>query len=363
MIVRVHGFDWRTYTERIMPAFKQWILEGDETCVNQLYMQTQYAQEELAVPRLLQRNHTWIQAQAFVKQLPRGQHALREYGTVCTPEHFTLFSDRYVYRHPPQLHQPSTALRTIWSMLVEEYCLPWFQMTDEEEQSAQALQDDTLQRPPFLNRNQVHEQVTILRNDLIDLLSHAGLDELAHEISQPAAQEGEQHHDDRSAAPHYASSSPTSPDGPAKTEDELDDDDETEDSTIAGVVVGQHPAPLQLRGWLASTSVRAMGLFELLACGRRCMPFGHDVNALSRSFSGYLTPEEVWQLALCLRNIQPPQAQEAEADYQRFRQQQTTKMAPFRLIDEVQPVYAHAFITLVRIAALQELGLICSIGS
>jgi hypothetical protein len=363
MIVRVHGFDWRIYTERIMPAFKQWIVERDETFVNQLYMQTQHAQEEQAVPRLLQRNHTWAQAQAFVKQLPQGQHSLREYGTICTPEHFTLFSDRYVYRHPPQLYQPATALRTIWSMLVEEYCLAWFQMTDTEEQKAQAtLQDGALQPPSLFNHatneHQVDEQVTILRTDLIDLLSLAGFDELANEISLPTAQEREERHDDSHAPGNI--SSHISPTSAEKIEEELDDE-EAEENT--GVVVGQHPAPLQLRGWLASTSVRAMSLFELLACGRRCMPFGYDANTLSKSFSGYLTPEEVWQLALCLRTAHPPQAQEAEVDYQRFRQQQKTKTAPFRLIDEVQPVYAHAFITLVRIAALQGLGLICSVDS
>src|SRR5204863_10076092 len=73
-----------------------------------------------------------------------------------------------------------------------------------------------------------------------------------------------------------------------------------------GIFIGRQPAPLHLRGWLARHSVRAMALFELLACERRALPFGHQPGDPYGSYSGYLTPEETTQLADCLHAIELP---------------------------------------------------------
>src|SRR5689334_4848252 len=118
MIVRVHGFDWYIYSQQVMPALGRWLLERDEKTIHQMYQQTRCAQEEQCVPAPLRTLCTWPRAQTYVKQLPHSPHARREYEHLCSPELFTATSDRYVYRHPPQLMQPSEALCTLWGALI-----------------------------------------------------------------------------------------------------------------------------------------------------------------------------------------------------------------------------------------------------
>ncbi len=264
MIVRVHGFSWLAYGQQVMPALACWLLSQDEHLIYQLYQQTRCAREEQCMPPPLRSLSTWSRALSFVQQLPLNAHARSEYEHLCSPERFTTTSDRYVYRHPPQLIQSSEALRTLWGALIETYCLPW-----------------------------------------------------------PLA--------------------------------------ETNADEPTGVVIGRLPTTLHIRGWLATISVRAMSLFELLACERRCMPFGCQPGTPFSSFAGYLTPDEVQHLAFCLRDVQPPNQALAVLDYQRFRQQ-INDHTTFRMIDEVLPLHADAFISAVHLAAQQGIGLICSIG-
>jgi hypothetical protein len=150
----------------------------------------------------------------------------------------------------------------------------------------------------------------------------------------------------------------TVPDGEAESNSIHMDKDEHETSG-QGVSLGSHPAPLHLRGWLAARSVRAMALFELLACGRRCMPFGSRAGEPYESYIGYLTPIEVKHMADCLcHETRCPTSEEAEADYTRFRLATTQD---FRMIDEVLPVYAAVLLQVVRMAARDGSGLICRI--
>lgn len=376
MIVRLHAFDWKIYNKRIMPALHLWLMNDDEQAVTKLYMSTQRAKAEEQRVTPLQRHSSWLQAQAFVKRLPRGPHALDEYTILCTPERFTPLSDRYMYRYPPQLHRNSEALRVIWSALIEEYCLPWFQITDEIEKflsSIPRIQQDPLppealrRKAPFssLDQHSTEEKSpstreTIFRSELITLLQSAGLAELVQAIII--------HHVDEKEVPHYASS-PQRGDtlsqsgnphktGESKRKEKSEEDEEEE----SGILIGQQPAPIRLRGWLASFSIRAMALFELLACGRRCMPFGYEASDLATGYIGYLTPDEVWQLALCLRKVQSPRTEQVAADFQQFQKRLREKTAEFRMLDEVLPEYSEEFISLVRMAALQGLGLICSVG-
>ncbi|MBA2681552.1 MAG: hypothetical protein H0U76_24530, partial [Ktedonobacteraceae bacterium] len=86
-----------------------------------------------------------------------------------------------------------------------------------------------------------------------------------------------------------------------------------------GAVLGHHPATVHLRGWLATISVRATALFEFLACGRRCLPFGYRLGEPYEDSIGYLTPLEVLRLATCLRSTEAPDSLHAERDYARFR--------------------------------------------
>jgi hypothetical protein len=92
------------------------------------------------------------------------------------------------------------------------------------------------------------------------------------------------------------------------------------------------------------------------------MPFGYQPGYPFGSYIGYMTPDEVWQIALCLRGVQPPDQVEAEADYIRFQALQTKETAVFHMIDEVLPTYASPFLKAAQIAARQGLGLICSVG-
>lgn len=331
MIIAVHGFDWGIYAERVMPAFAHWLIDKDEKPIFQLYKETRCAREELYMPRQMQALRTWPRAQELIQQLPRGPFARREYQKLCAAEPFTALSDRYVNLHPPQLFQTSDALRTVWSALIEEYCLPWLQMDDENEP-----------QEPQQEQASASNEVMATQSELISLLHSAGMDELAQEVSQQAnvfEEVGE----------------------PAEDEED-EEDGGAEVSEVKGVVLGRQLERLHLRGWLASISVRAMALFELLACGRRALPFGYEPGEPFGSFIGYLTPNEVWQLALCLREAPIPGPGAAKQDYEQYRSLRVRKSAEFRMIDEVQPAHAQGFVKAVRVAAAQGLGLLCAVG-
>ncbi len=384
MIVRVHGFDWKIYNERIMPAFNLWLVNNDEQTIMKLYMNTQRAKAEEHRVTPVQRHSSWLQAQAFVRRLPRGPHAVDEYSVLCTPERFNPLSDQYMYRYPPQLYRNSEALRMIWSALIEEYCLPWFQVTDDLEkfmvppqhpqhpqvqQGQDTYKGTTTQATPSarvaqkaLEENGPSIKEAVFRSELITLLQSAGLAELAQAIviHNVDEQQALQH----AATGKAGANEPLQASTPGKlTEHKRDETfDEEEETEESGVLIGQQHAPIRLRGWLASFSIRAMALFELLACGRRCMPFGYEASDLATGYVGYLTPDEVWQLALCLRKVQSPAAEQVTADFQKFQKQIREKTLAFRMLDEVLPEYSEEFMSLVRIAALQGLGLICSVG-
>ncbi len=347
MIVHLYGLDWKAYAERVMPALAVWLVEGKETAVSQLYEQTRCAQEERLLPQLMGRARTWQRAQAFVGQLPRNEHTRHEYKLLCSAQEFTVLSDHYMHRHPPRLHQQSDALRTVWSALVEDYCLLRFTTASPEQTAASSASPAPSETAP--------PQSDMTRDELVTLLQAANLQELAQEVnvatSAPAEQVGEGPREEEPLTlPH------------ASQEEEsiyiswLGNDDS--DQERIGISIGRLPTTLHLRGWLAAHSVRAMALFELLACERRTMPFGYLAGEQYGAFVGYLTPGELWQLANCLRDLPPPDHQEARADYQRFLQQRGKE---FRMIDEVLPAEAEAFSEAVHIAAMYGWGLICSI--
>ena len=136
-----------------------------------------------------------------------------------------------------------------------------------------------------------------------------------------------------------------------------------EEAAIAanGVVLGHHPATIHLRGWLATFSIRAMALFELLACGRRCMPFGYRSGEPYEDIIGYLTPTEILYLARCLRNADPPQVPQAEQNYTYYHLRNDGYTPDFRMLDEILPAHADSFLQIVRLAAQHGVGLICRI--
>ncbi len=37
MVVQLHAFNWEVYTERVMPAFEEWLIEGEDGAVQQLF--------------------------------------------------------------------------------------------------------------------------------------------------------------------------------------------------------------------------------------------------------------------------------------------------------------------------------------
>ena len=91
------------------------------------------------------------------------------------------------------------------------------------------------------------------------------------------------------------------------------------------------------------------------------MPFGYEAGEPFGAFAGYLTPDEVWQLAISLDGTIPPDHREAEEDYLNFRYQQVGIPAAFRLVDEVLPTHSAAFLHAIEKASSQGLGLISSI--
>jgi len=341
MVVRLHGFDWVIYAEHVMPAFASWLIDEDANAVYQLFEQTRCAREEQFLPEAMQRLRVWPRACAFLKTLPRGPHSRREYAKLCSADQFSTLNDRYMSRHAPQLYQNSDAVRSNWGAIVEEYCLSWSHAGKPEE-NTQGLQEDISE-----------VQGEQARSELVSLLHAAGLGELAKEVDEPDTQverfdwEADELRDDLNDV----------------TTDDLDAlaDEEEREGPVGGIEIGAHPNTLHLRGWLASIEVRAMALFEYLACGRRCMPFGYEPVEPFCAFIGYLTPDEVWQLAACLHDVKPPSQADAEEDYLNFRLQYAGTADPTRLVDEVLPTHAAEFLQAVRSAAFHGLGLICSV--
>jgi len=320
MDVYLHGFDWSVYTEQIMPAFERWLIDKDENSVLALYAKTRCAAEEEYLPKPMQRIRTWLRAKEFVDSLPRGPHSRVEYARLCSAEQFTSFSDRYLNQYTPQLYQQSPTLRTLWGALVETNCLAQLYAEDEQARAES-------------------EQTT--RGDVILLLHDAGLDDVTRE--------------EFSEHPAETAASDTPVNG-----HEIDPYASNElGSKPAGILLGQQINTLRLRGWLASVSVRAMALFELLACGRRRMPFGYDANDPYGAYYGYLTPTETWQLALALHDAHPYNQALAERDYQLFCMERVTAAQPAaRLLDEVLPEQTRELLRSVRRAAMLGLGLI-----
>ena len=89
MAVQLHGFDWAIYAEQVMPAFEQWLIDGDENAALQLFEQTRCAYEERFLPDPMQRLRVWTRARAFAQTLPRGPYSRREYLKLCSAEQFT----------------------------------------------------------------------------------------------------------------------------------------------------------------------------------------------------------------------------------------------------------------------------------
>ncbi len=343
MVVRLHGFDWVIYAEHVMPAFASWLIDEDANAVYQLFEQTRCAREEQFLPEAMQRLRVWPRACAFLKTLPRGPHSRREYAKLCSADQFTALSDHYMYRHAPQLYQNSDAVRSIWGAIVEEYCLPWSH-TMQQEGSGQEAQKGTT--PADVQGEEV-------RSELVSLLHAAGLGELAREVDAP----------DTQVERFDWEADEISGDLNDVNTDDLDafEDEDGMEGPPGGIEIGAHPNTLHLRGWLAGIAVRAMALFEYLACGRRSMPFGYEPAEPFGTFIGYLTPDEVWQLAACLHDVKPPGQAEAEEDYLNFRLQNAGIADPSRLVDEVLPAHAAEFLQAVRSAAFHGLGLICSV--
>ncbi|HEY4032878.1 MAG TPA: hypothetical protein VGL94_02815 [Ktedonobacteraceae bacterium] len=315
MMARVYGFDWEAYTGLVMPAFAHWLVDGNETFIHQLYQQTRCALEEQFIPSAMQLLSTWLRAKTFVQQLPRGPHTNKEYQLLCAAEQFTILSDSYVYYHPPQLYQNSDAIRAIWGAIVENHC------------QLQLLQSEANIRPETAWPTS-WDHMALLQKPTSFCVS-------AHEANEPIIEQDA----DTEAIPEI----------------------EDMDNACKGVEIGRHPTTLHLRGWLAMRSVRAMALFELLACGRRSLPFGYRAGEPYEAYVGYLIPDEVRHLADCLRDEQPPDRVTAKADYASFRQEQSQPVKEFRMIDEVLPDHADSLMEAVHLAAQRGLGLICSI--
>ena len=348
MFVRIHGFDWMTYSERVMPAFASWLVTGDENAVHQLYQETRSARGEQYVPDAVKHLCIWPRAQAFVKQLPRGPQALHEYQNLCAADLFTALSDRYIRQYPPRLYQDSEALRSVWGAIVEQFCLPWFHLSSSQpEELAPPLEE--ILKP-------AEDELETDQSELISLLQSAGLDDLAHKVSEQ--------HSKKSPAP---SEEPglSIQDIAALDETALLNEETADDDTGGGprgIILGRQPAALHMRGWLAGISIRTMVLFEFLACGRRTMPFGYHAGEPFEGYIGYLTPDEIWQMALLLADVEPPDPLQAQEDARNFHDQLSIEWDEFRLIDEILPAHAVELLEAIHNAAHQGLGLICSIG-
>lgn len=374
MVLQVHGFDWTAYAEHVMPAFEQWLVQRDESAIYRLFKETRCAREEAFIPPALQRARIWPRAKAFAETLPLGPYSRREYQKLCSAEHFTALSDRYMYRHAPQLYQNPEPIRAVWGALVETYCLPWsrdeLKRSDAQERETVEVEEE---EEPLPSGAQVE------RSEVLSLLREAGLGDLAREMneqarlsterlrevtsgSDPETQPLSSGHISCGPAPEIglASSGRLEDEALEDEEEDIEDIEEYARPMPGGVTLGAHPNVLQLRGWLASISVRALALFEYLACGRRSMPFGYEPSEPYGVFIGYLTPDEVWRLGICLRDVQDPGQAEAEADYLRFRYQHPGVPESYRLIDEILPSCAAEFHQAVDMAAAQGLGLICS---
>lgn len=374
-MIQVHGFDWMTYADHIMPAFEQWLVQRDERTIFRLFKETRCAREEAFMPAALQRARIWPRAQLFAETLPLGPYSRREYQKLCSADHFTAVSDCYMYRHAPQLYQNPEAIRAVWGALIETYCLPW-----SEDEYKQPGAGSTLQSHVAADEvTHTLSNTQVERSEVLSLLREAGLGELAHEISEQPPFLTE--HLRGEADDMGPDTQPLTRRGSWSEEKKLDfacaedlseailEDDEEEEENFeehtrpmsGGIALGTHPNVLQLRGWLASISIRALALFEYLACGRRRMPFGYEPSEPYGVFIGYLTPDEVWRLGTSLRGAVDPDQAEAEADYLRFRYQHPGVPESYRLIDEVLPSHSTEFHRALDMAAAQGLGLICSI--
>jgi hypothetical protein len=409
-MARIYGFDWHAYEKRIMPAFAKWLIDDDETAVLQMYEQTRCAREEGLIPPSMREMSTWSRALTFLRQLPRGPYSYREYHKLCDAVEFSELSDLYVYRHPPQLYQNADAIRAVWGALIEEFCVPWLSFTQEpeevlvvEEQAVQTSREevaellqsvglaDLVQEMPARQEASAHQDLNVPQTASLqpeelpqyrvapqqDAGSHyqtnpqqeIGLHQERGAHQEAGSVQGEEvdqleFQSAHSLEQNYAFErmiEPMDEEPQLQREAVVQQIEEQAHGGPPGIYLGRHPMTLHLRGWLATVSVRAMALFELLACGRRAMPFGYRTNEPFEAYVGYLTPDEVWQLALSLRNVQPPSQEEAEEDYKLFRLKLATESEEFNMIDEVLPAHAGPFMRMVRIAASQGLGLICSV--
>ena len=353
MAVQLHAFNWEVYAERVMPAFEEWLIEGDENAAQQLFEQTRCAFEERFLPETVQRLRVWPRARAFAKTLPRGPYSRREYSKLCSAEHFTALSDRYLYRHAPQLYQQSDALRSVWGAIVETFCLPWAK--PGQQTPAQA-------RPQSATPKQHAEEDALAHSEVISFLRMAGLNELAQSYSTQLA---ELEALTQSQVGPIEVEEPVAPADDEQTvaEAETAATEEEEEVIVAarGIAIGDAPNLLHIRGWLAGISVRAMALFEFLACGRRSMPFGFEAGEPFGAFAGYLTPDEVALLATSLAGILAPDDLDAEEDHITFRYQRYGLPASFRLVDEVLPTHAAGLLEAIQKAASEGYGLICSV--
>ncbi len=355
MFVRMHGFDWMTYSERVMPAFASWLIGEDDSAVFELYKETRSARGEQYVPDAVKHLCIWPRAQAFVKQLPRGPQALHEYRNLCAAEIFTAFSDRYVRQYPPRLYQDSEALRSVWGAIVEQFCLPWFHLSSSQPDDVPLPLTQEKQEPP----NSTQEAVETDKNELISLLHSAGLDALAHQVDEQFVKKSSDIVE-QAALPLEDILPLDEIDIPDEEVITLENDDIGD--APRGIIIGRQPASLHMRGWLSTISVRTMVLFEFLACGRRSMPFGFHAGEPFEGYIGYLTPDEIWQMALLLGDVEPPDAAKAQEDARNFHDQLSVEWDEFRLIDEILPEHAMEFLQAIHNAAHEGLGLICSIG-
>src|SRR5438876_4028111 len=259
MFVRLHGFDWMVYSERVMPAFASWLVDGDESAVERLYKETRSARGEEFVPEAVKHLCIWPRAQAFVKQLPRGPQARQEYQNLCTTELFTALSDRYIRQYPPRLYQDTEALRSVWGAIVEQFCLPWFHLSSQEskdeaqEPSTDELSNSELETDP---------------GELLSLLQSAGLDSLAQQVDERLVTKN----NDIIKKTAFRIQDVPGLDNDLTDEDGFPLDEDDIGDAPGGIVIGRQPATLRIRGWLATISIRTMVLFEFLACGRRAMP-------------------------------------------------------------------------------------------